>query len=81
MKEIEEVYKTTNLVSENLALGIVLEMTITFETAFNEFPELLSKGVVVEEVVNTETRTRSLSRVRRTNPLLGGTNANQLLRN
>lgn len=55
-------------------------MTISFETAFNKFPELLGKCVVVKEVVNTETRTRSLSRVRRTNSFLGGTNANKSLK-
>jgi len=29
-------------------------MTVTFETTLNKFPELLSKGVMVEEVVDTE---------------------------
>lgn len=53
--EIEEVFNTTDLVSENLALRIVFEMTITFETTLNEFPELLSKGVVVKEVMYTKT--------------------------
>jgi len=30
-------------------------MTVTFETTLNKFPELLGKGVMVEEVVDTET--------------------------
>ena len=53
----ESIFEKTNLVSDNLALGIVLEMTVTLETAFNKFPKFGGKGVVVKEVVDTETRT------------------------
>ena len=58
VREIEErIFEKANLVSNNLALGIVFEVAVTLETTFNKFPKLCSEGVVVEEVVDTETRT------------------------
>lgn len=63
------------LVSLDFALGVVLEVTISFETTFNNLAEFLSEGFVIEEVVYSKTRSRSLGRVSRTNTFLGGTNA------
>ena len=63
------------LVSLDFALGVVLEVTISLETTFNNLTEFLSEGFVIEEVVYSKTRSRSLGRVSRTNTFLGGTNA------
>jgi hypothetical protein len=53
--EQEAEYNAANLISENFTLCIILEMTVALETALNKFPELLGKGLVVEEVVDTKT--------------------------
>jgi hypothetical protein len=64
------------LVSQDLAFGVVVKVTVALETAFDELPELGREGVV-EEVVDAQARSRGLARVRRTNAPLGGADANQ----
>lgn len=63
------------LVTNYLALGIILEMPVTLVTSFDDFTELCGERLVVEQVVNPETRARGFGRVSRTNALLGGANA------
>ena len=65
----------TYLVTQDLALRIVLEVPVALESALDKLAELLGEGLVVEEVVNTQTRARSLRGVRRTDTSLRGSNA------
>ncbi len=62
------------LVPQDLAFSVVFEITIALESAFNELPKLGREGFV-EEVVDAQARSRSLSRVSRTNSPLGGADA------
>lgn len=67
--------KEAYLVADNLAFGIVLEVSVALEAPLDDLAELGSKGLVVEQVVYTQARARGLARVRRTDALLGGANA------
>ncbi len=63
------------LVTQDFAFGIVLEVTITFESSFDELSKLDGECFVIEKVMNPQPRSRRLPRVRWTNTLLGGTDA------
>ena len=65
----------TYLVANNLTLSIVFEVSVTLVTSFDDFTELCGERLMVEQVVNPETRARGFRRVSRTNALLGGANA------
>ena len=62
------------LVPQDLAFSVVFEITVALESAFNELPELGREGFV-EEMVDAQARSRSLSRVSRANSPLGGADA------
>lgn len=47
------VYMLSNLVSFNLAFGVVLKVSIPLESAFHDFLKLLSKVIVVEQVMDS----------------------------
>ena len=63
------------LVANNLTLSIVFEMSVTLVTSFDDFAELCGERLMVEQVVNPETRARGFRRVSRTNALLSRANA------
>lgn len=65
----------THPVSGNLALGIVLEMSIALEAALDELSELASEQLVVVQVMNAQTGPGRLGGVSRTDSLLGGADA------
>jgi len=64
-----------HLVPKDLAFGVVVEGAIALEPAFNELPELSSEGIMVEEMINTQSRSRSFPRVSWTDAPLCGANA------
>lgn len=64
-----------HLVSDDLALGVVLKVAVALEAALDNLAELRSKRVVVEEVVHAEAGARRLRRVRRANAFLRRANA------
>ena len=70
---------SAHLIPDDLALGVILEVTVAFEPAFDDLAELGGKDFMVEEVVDAETRARRLGGVRRANALLGGPDARQAI--
>ena len=64
-----------HLVTEDLALGVVFEVTVALEAALDQPAELLRKVLVVEQVVHAQARERRLGRVRRADALLGRADA------
>lgn len=75
-KEVSETkFGYTYLVPLDFSLGIILKVSVSFETTFDDFAELLSESFVVEKMVDSKTGTRSLGRISGTNTFLGGTNA------
>ena len=66
----------THLVALDLALGVVLEMTVPLEASFDKLPELDGKVVkVVDEVVHPQARARRFRRVGGSDALLCCANA------
>jgi hypothetical protein len=63
----------THLVTLYFLLGIVFEMPISFESPLDYLPELVGE-IIVEQMVDTETGTRGLGRIRWTDPFLGCAN-------
>lgn len=51
-----------------------LEVTVTLDPSLNKSPELLGESLLIEEMVNTETRAGSLGGVSWADSLLGSTN-------
>lgn len=71
----EERARVMYLVAGNLALGVILEVSVPLEAALDELAELGCKKLRVVEVVDTETGTRGLGRIGGPNAHLGGSNA------
>ena len=59
-----------DLIPQNLLFGVVVEMAVALETTLHYLPELLRKHVVIEQMVDTESRARGFSRIRWTYPFL-----------
>ncbi len=59
-------------VASDLALGVILKVTVALETSLDELAELGGEELGVVEVVHSQTGSRSLGRVGRTDALLGG---------
>ena len=64
-----------HLVANDLALGVILKVTVTLESTLDDLTELGCKGLVVEQMVHAQARARRFARVRRTNALLGRADA------
>jgi hypothetical protein len=63
------------LVTLNFALGVILKVPISLESALNDFAELFRKRIVVEQVMYSKTRTGRFAGVSWTNTFLGGSDA------
>lgn len=65
----------TDLVTDDLPFGIVFKVTIALVTPLHQLAELLCKRIMIKQVMDSKARSRSLSRVGRTDTFSGGPNA------
>ncbi len=61
IKKNSGMYVYMHLVAQDLPFGIILEIAVPLEAPFDDLAELGCEGVLVEEVVHPEARTRGLA--------------------
>jgi hypothetical protein len=65
----------TDLVADNLALGVVFKVTISLEPALDKLSEFGSKHVMVKQVMYSHSGSRRLGRVGWANTFLSSSDA------